>query len=464
MTSRLLWPCVVFASLFLLCETSIAQVTSEGVLDGVAEEFHNSAASWATVIEQHATYLFLTLGTISLSWTFGFMLLRKAEIGEFFVELIRFMIFFGFFLWLLKNGPEMARDIMRSLSTIGAEASGHQNITPSGVMDIGFSIVSRAFSASNWSSPVDSVIGVLLSVFILVVITTIAVNLLMLYIASWVLSYAGIIFLGFGGSRWTSDMAIGYYKTVLGNATQMMATILLTGISSDILGRFYDKMQKDSNNAEELAILLVVCIATSMFVNKIPPMISGIATGSGIGNVGGYSPGGLVSSAATAGAMVASGVAGAAGMAKGIAAAKAMATQDVAKGVDGLTKAINAIKAQGSGHGSSSPSGNPSVQSNGSGYGTMSGAARVAKTAVGTGANIVRGAASAARKSFDSRVDQSFGGRIAASLKEKQQEKNNSRKSDGFQGLVQPINTLSGSKPEPVDAEAETAAFVNKGN
>ena len=151
-------------------------------------------------------------------------------------------------------------------------------------------------------------------------------------------------------------------------------------------------------------------------------------------------------------------------MAKGIAAAKAMATQDVAKGVDGLTKAINAIKAQGSGHGSSSPSGNPSVQSNGSGYGTMSGAARVAKTAVGTGANIVRGAASAARKSFDSRVDQSFGGRIAASLKEKQQEKNNSRKSDGFQGLVQPINTLSGSKPEPVDAEAETAAFVNKGN
>ncbi|MGS0066676.1 type IV secretion system protein, partial [Escherichia coli] len=35
---------------------------------------------------------------------------------------------------------------------------------------------------------------------------------------AWILLYAGVFFLGFGGSRWTSDMAINYYKTVLGLA------------------------------------------------------------------------------------------------------------------------------------------------------------------------------------------------------------------------------------------------------
>ena len=32
----------------------------------------------------------------------------------------------------------------------------------------------------------------------------------------WILAYAGIFFLGFGGSRSTSEMAINYYKTVRG--------------------------------------------------------------------------------------------------------------------------------------------------------------------------------------------------------------------------------------------------------
>ena len=62
----------------------------------------------------------------------------------------------------------------------------------------------------------DSFIGVALSVGILALLAIIAVNMLLLLVSVWLLMYAGIFFLGFGGSRWTSDMAINYYKTVLG--------------------------------------------------------------------------------------------------------------------------------------------------------------------------------------------------------------------------------------------------------
>ena len=42
----------------------------------------------------------------------------------------------------------------------------------------------------------------------------VSVNMMLLLIGSWILAYAGIFFLGFGGARWTSDMALNYFRTV----------------------------------------------------------------------------------------------------------------------------------------------------------------------------------------------------------------------------------------------------------
>ena len=104
----------MLAALLLLCSTgAAAQLTSAGVLDRVISEFATRASAWQTVIMNAATWLFWTIGTISLVWTFGFMALRKADIGEFFAEFIRFTLFFGFMLWLLRNGPNFAGSIIR---------------------------------------------------------------------------------------------------------------------------------------------------------------------------------------------------------------------------------------------------------------------------------------------------------------------------------------------------------------
>jgi type IV secretion system protein TrbL len=197
------------------------------MLDQVVTEFATRATAWQTVVMNAATFLFWTLGTISLVWTFGFMALRKADIGEFFAEFIRFILFFGFFLWLLRNGPAFANSIIQSLARIGEQASGVASVTPSGIVDIGFMILKQAFTNSSVWSPVDSFIGVALSVGILILLAVVAVNMLLLLVSGWLLMYAGIFFLGFGGSRWTSDMAINYYKTVLGVAAQLMAMVLL---------------------------------------------------------------------------------------------------------------------------------------------------------------------------------------------------------------------------------------------
>ena len=310
-----------------------AQLTNQGLFDQVVTEFATRATSWQSVVMNAAMWLFWTLGTISLVWTGGMMILRKADIGDFFAEFVRFIVFFGFFLWLLRNGPAFASSIIQSLQRLGEQASGVSSVTPSGIVDIGFMIFKQSLANMSLWSPIDSVIGFVLSLGILLLLATVGVNMLLLFVSSWILMYAGVFFLGFGGSRWTSDMAINYYKTVLGVAVQIFAMVLLVGIGVDLLSSFYAKMNKGTLNFEELGVMLVFCFALLMLINKIPGLLSGVITGASIGHAGI----GNFGAGAVAGAAL-----GAAGMA---ATAASMAGSAVMGGAQNIAGGMSAIKA-----------------------------------------------------------------------------------------------------------------------
>ncbi|MEA1605491.1 P-type conjugative transfer protein TrbL [Pseudomonas spirodelae] len=326
------------------------------------QEFVTRAAAWQGVIMAAATWLFWTLGTISFTWTMGMLALRKADIGDFFSEFIRFTLFFGFFYWLLQNGPYFAETIINSLRQIGDNAAGTAGLSPSGVVDIGFMIWKQAISNLSGWSPVDSLVGLVLSAGIMLALATIAVNMLLLLISGWILMYAGIFFLGFGGSRWTSDMAINYFKTVLGLAVQLLVMILLVGVGNNLLTSFYAKMNKATLNFEELGVMLVFCLALLTLTGQVPKMVAGIISGGGGGGgAGGFGAG------AIAGAAL-----GAAGTAAGAASMAGSAVMSGAQNISGGASAIKAAiqKAQGSADGGS---GMPSLGAGSSDKGSDSG-------------------------------------------------------------------------------------------
>ncbi len=310
--------------------------TNQSVLDQVVSKFQGKVKSWQSVIQGAAERLFWTLVLISMVWTFGMMLLRRADIGEFFAEFTRFIIFTGFFFWLLTNavsGQNIAGTIIDSMQQLGGTASG----LPSGashasIVDTGVLIWNQATNNMSILDPIDSLIGLILSLAILVILAVIAVNMLLLLIASWVLLYAGIFLLGFGGARWTTDIAINYFKTVLGVGLQLFVMLLIVGIGSDLLSSFYTKMGKNILNYEELAVMLIFTIALWVLISRLPPLISGIVTGSSIGStagIGSYSAGGLVAAAGTTAAITAYGV-------------SALRRNSPVKGIEPL---MNAVKA-----------------------------------------------------------------------------------------------------------------------
>ena len=277
---------ILVAYLIIQTPEAFAAINGQGILDDVQNKFHTAASGWAATLTARASWLFWVLALISMVWTHGMLLFRKADIAEFYGEFIRFIVFTGFFWWLLSNGPTMAIDVIDSMRTLGGTASGISGSTPSGIGDVGFKIFNNVVQQSSIASPIISTAGLVMAIIVIAILALIAANMLILLVSGWILAYAGVFYLGFGGSRWTSDIAISYFKTVLNIGVQLMTMVLLVGIGQQFINAYYAQM--DANiNLNDMAAMLVAAIVLLVLVNKIPPMIGHIAQGGGTHALGG---------------------------------------------------------------------------------------------------------------------------------------------------------------------------------
>jgi type IV secretion system protein VirB6/type IV secretion system protein TrbL len=321
-----------------------AQINNANILDNAALKYQAATSLWGSVITNAATRLFWTLTTISLVWTGGMMILRKADIGEFFAEFFRFIMFTGFYWWLLLNGPAMANSIyagLRQLATDATSLSGSVGtVSPSSIVDIGFEIFNKVVDKASMWSPVNSAVAIIIAAVVLVVLALVGINMLLLLISGWILAYAGVFYLGFGGSRWTSDMAIGYFKTVLNVGMQLFSMVLIVGIGKTFLDDYCNHMSADIP-LSELGVVLVAAVVLLYLIDKIPQMVGGMASGAGIGGVGQFGAGAALSAAgmaaaaaATGGAMLGAAAANAAGGGSALMAAFSQARENVSSGTD----------------------------------------------------------------------------------------------------------------------------------
>jgi type IV secretion system protein TrbL len=319
-----------------------------GVVDTLLGQYQKAGQTWVGALKGGATTLFWILTTISLAWTCISMAIKRAEMGELFAEICRFIMVTGFFFWLLTNGPDFANDIIHSLWQLGGEASGSgSSIYPAQLINLGLQVFQNQMNHINFLMPAVTGITALVALIVLVVCALIAVNMILLLCAAWVVLYAGLIFLGFGGCRWTSDMAINYYRTVLGVGVSLMTMQLIIGLGIKFLQNLVASTG-DNPDVGQLALVMVACIILAVIAHKLPQMVAGMAVGGGhngaVGSVGIMT----LLGAAIAGTSLARGAA----MASGAGAVSEGATASYKLLMDRIQAAEAAIAA-GSGHGGS---------------------------------------------------------------------------------------------------------------
>ena len=282
---------IMFITIVVLSTSVVAQAQStgpQGVVNDLLGKYKSAGKAWEATIEQAATNLFWWLATISLGWTCVSMAIKQSDLVEIVAELCRFILVTGFFLWLLTHGAAFGDDIIQSLSQVGTNAGG-QGLTPGDIVNLGMQVYQQTLMHVNWLEPYSIVAPVIIAVIILIVCALVAVNMILLLCAAWVVLYAGLIFLGFGGCRWTGDMAINYYRTVLGIGVSLMTMKLIVAIGVRYL---QDLVAATSTtlNPSQLGILLCAVIILAVISHRLPHMVAGMVVGGGhngaIGGIG----------------------------------------------------------------------------------------------------------------------------------------------------------------------------------
>lgn len=426
---------------------------SSGLFDNILKRFAETASQWGSFMISSASWLFSMLAFLSMFWTYAQLALKKADVQEFVGETFRFIMTTGFFLWLLTHGPAISMAIMDSLREVAAKASGlPNNLSPSSIVDIGFEIAFAVIDKFSMSSPIDSAIGILMGIVILVILAWVGVELLLLLIASWILAYAGVFLLGFGGGRWTTDIALNYYRTVLSVGVQIFSMVLLIGIGKSFIDQYHASASDVS--LKSMLVLLIASFVLLKLVEKIPPMLGGIVGGSSFGGGGGMS-------FSAGAAMGAAGVAIAGTQAASGAIASGMIS--MAGGASAVYSAVKAAQSNRAAEGFQSGGKNAS----GSGGGLAGAMSTAGRFMADVGANLAKGAGNVLKEKAGSMVSdaknslsQTAGGKIASSIHNslKVSAGHASPKFDG-----NGVSQGNGLNKNDAKANSEVVDFVNKG-
>ncbi|BAU77411.1 P-type conjugative transfer protein TrbL [Metapseudomonas furukawaii] len=418
--------------LLAMPEAVFAAVPQENILDGIIARFKDSSATWESRISGYATNLFWALNAISLAWGLGQQALRSADIPDVFSEVFRHIMFTGFHYWLLINGSSFSTYIINSLRQAAGAATGASSaLGPSDVIDIGLNIAAKALDNFSALSPIDSLGFIFCCIVILICLALIAANMMIMLCAGWVLSYAGILFLGFGGSRWTSDMAINYYRTILSIGASLFTMTLLIGIGQSFMNDMANSMSADAP-LMEMFVCLICAVVLLLLVDKLPQMVAGIVTGSMGGGFQGFGAGTGIAAAGLAvgaiGGMAAAAGAAATSAAGGVSAVKeaaALADMQMAQADGGLDTSSFDGGGSAGGSGQGGEGGGGGAASSGGQAGSSPSRASAGWIS-SFGSNLAKASSAQAMESLGGRVDaaikNTFGGKVAERLAEQRAE------------------------------------------
>lgn len=218
-----------------------------------------------------------------------------------------------FFFTLIKMSGEWIPQIIDSFELIGKTAANTPNLTPDGIIEKGYNLSLALFTQLGELGIEDQIIFAIpvlfTAIFLLLGFAVIAGQLLITLIESYIVIGAGIIMLGFSGSKWTSDMATSYLKYAVGTGVKLMLAFLIIGAGLSV----FSKMSIDPDQFINSVFGLILQTAIFIFLSwNIPSLASAMMSGSPSSTLGGAL--GVATSAAAA-------VAGTAAMTKDAGAA-----------------------------------------------------------------------------------------------------------------------------------------------
>jgi P-type conjugative transfer protein TrbL len=292
----------IFAVAALACHAA----KPEPLLDTMTDEFEAAAAKWEQSISAFALRLFYLLATLDVIWTGLVIALKGSGLQEFVAELVRRLLFIGFFLALLLNAHDWSRAIVNSFQEIGTKAVSdtvgpgldtvdfgrNGELKPSAIAAKG-TLYSRRVANSAPSifvHPGGAVFFGFASLWVLLGFGAIAARQVLVLAEMYVVLSAGTVLLGFGASRWTNDYALKYLRYCVSVGAKLMFVQISVALAIHFLGSLLSKSSTVSfTRASSLTLsLTVLAVLIWTIPNIVAQMLQGASatTGNELGLAG----------------------------------------------------------------------------------------------------------------------------------------------------------------------------------
>ena len=322
---------LALAFLFFSAQT----YANTGILDNIATSYKNASTGWATTLVGYANRLFMLLATIELAWSFGVWAMDKSELQGFTSAIVKKIMWIGLFYALLLNGPTWIPLIVDSFTEAGATAGGAGGgLSPSEIFTTGLDNAATMLQGikdmSLWDDFATIVIAGLAAIAIVLAFAVIAGQLLIALIESYIAISAGLLFLGFGGSRWTTDFVQKFIGYAVATGVKLFMLFLIVGIGNTQAMQWKNMLQTIGQPGAPVFNLILTVFGGSIILAviavQIPAMAASMLSGSPTMTAG---------AAAGTAAMGAAGIVGAGAMG-------AASTISAAKSVGGAASATSA--------------------------------------------------------------------------------------------------------------------------
>src|SRR5467141_4146042 len=372
---------VAVIGVFLLTAAALAHAQGPNSVNGpssILDEYKGLQNGWITKLLGAAQRLFFLLAGIEVAWSFTLLAIEKADFQALTATIVRKIMWIGiFYAFLLygvtPGGGGWIPAIIDSFHILAQNASSVGPLGPDAIVGFGVNMsidLLYSLKGANFLTSFASCMAlVFCAAIIFIAYLAIAIQFVVAMVESYLVIGAGVIFLGFGGSRWTTAYVERYIAYAVSVGMKILVLYLLIGAGMTLsegwaqIAPTIGSSPDAARTAFDLAAAAVMFLCVCWMSPKISSaMLGGVASMSG-GDLTGV------------------------GMGVGLAAVGAgvVATQYATRGSDALSRVKEAVAAGSPGPGGSGSNGTSGATprpggGGGSGPGFLSGGVSSAAT------------------------------------------------------------------------------------
>lgn len=272
--------CLISASLVATVAPP-AHAQAVNVLDQIVSQFQTRSAGWQAGLSSFALGTFGILAAIDLAWSAFRLAFRGADVGEWLAEIVNQTLFLGFFLALLENAVTWDTAIVSSFRQAASSAGGG-GIAPSDVFAAGVKLAATVLNQMSIWHPEASAGLIIAGIVIEVCFALMAAFMVLALVESYLIISMGVLFMAFGGSRWTKDMAVSTVRYAVSVGAKLFVLQLLVSIGTGLIQSWADSFV-DVTDAS-LCILIGCSIVMLALVKVLPETMQRIVNGASMAN------------------------------------------------------------------------------------------------------------------------------------------------------------------------------------